>query len=126
LLISALVYDLFFYLYTILLFLSSSFGFFSFLSSPFTFLFGELEEGEALLLLDFTMAEITKMPNVTRLQRYPADLEIFLSILLEIFSLIFLEIFTRSQSKSKRNSNDNGQYVAFIYFIDLFCCLTHI
>jgi hypothetical protein len=88
-------------------------------------LFGELEEGEALLLLDFTMIEITKMPNVTQLQRYLADLEIFLSILLEIFPLIFLEIFTYNQSKSKHNSNNNGQYVAFIFFIDLFYCFKH-
>jgi hypothetical protein len=125
LLISALVYDLSFRLYTTLSFLSSLFGFFSFLLSPFTFLFGELEGGKALLLLDFTMSEITKIPNITRPQRYSADLEIFLSILLEIFPSIFLEIFTRNQSKSKHNSNDNGQYVAFIYFIDLFYCLTY-
>jgi hypothetical protein len=88
-------------------------------------LFEELEESEALLLLDFTMAEITKMPNIMRPQRYFADLEIFLSILLEIFLSIFLEIFTGNQSKSKHNNNDNGQYIAFICFIDLFYCLKH-
>jgi hypothetical protein len=62
----------------------------------FRLLFGELEEGEALLLFDFTIVEIIKMPNVMRQQRYRVDLEIFLSILLEIFSSIFLEIFTGS------------------------------